>query len=301
MPTNTAARRAELYSLLGPLPPRAEPVECRLLWTEEHDGWVREELRLITAGRDLPATLTRPASPGPHPAVLYSHWHAGQYDLGRRELLEGVGFQPAYGPLLARMGYVTLCIDQINFGERRGRTESSVFKQLLWHGEVLWGHMVWESLKALDYLAARPDVDAARIGALGLSMGSTMSWWVSALDERIFACADLCCMTEFDSAIESGGFDGHGIFYYVPGLLNHFTTAQINELICPRWHLSQNGDYDPLTPPKGLALVDDALQKVYASAGVPERWRMVRELCGHMETAAMRKNVLEFLEKVLKG
>ena len=62
MPTNTAARRAELYSLLGPLPPRAEPVECRLLWTEEHDGWVREELRLITAGRDLPATLTRPAS-----------------------------------------------------------------------------------------------------------------------------------------------------------------------------------------------------------------------------------------------
>jgi dienelactone hydrolase len=35
--------------------------------------------------------------------------------------------------------------------------------------------MVYDSLHALDYLAARPDVDSHRVGTLGMSMGSTMA------------------------------------------------------------------------------------------------------------------------------
>ena len=42
-----------------------------------------------------------------------------------------------------------------------------------------------DALRGLDYLAARPEVDAARLGTLGLSMGSTMAWWLAALDERV--------------------------------------------------------------------------------------------------------------------
>lgn len=300
-PTEAAARRRELIALLGKLPPWGEPVACRLLWSEAHDGWVQEELVLSWCGQSVPATVTRPDGPGPYAAVLYHHWHAGQYDVGRRELTVPIGRWPAYGPVLARRGILSLCIDQINFGERRGRSESAVFKEMLWRGEVLFGRMVWECRKALDYLAARPDVDAGHIGALGLSMGATLSWWLAALDERVLACADLCCMTDFDALVEANGLDGHGLYYYVPGLLNHFTTAQINELICPRWHLSLNGDYDALTPPAGLARVDRELTAAYAAAGVPERWRMVREACGHMETARMRAEVLGFLDRVLLG
>ena len=48
----------------------------------------------------------------------------------------------------------------------------------------------------------------------------------------------------------------------VPGLLKHFTTADINALICPRAHLSLAGVYDRLTPPAGLHRVDAALQQV---------------------------------------
>ena len=58
-------------------------------------------------------------------------------------------------------------------------------------------------------------------------MGSTMAWWTAALDERIKVCVDVCCLTDFQALIETGGLDGHGIYYYVPGLLKHFTTAQI--------------------------------------------------------------------------
>ena len=39
----------------------------------------------------------------------------------------------------------------------------------------------------------------------------------------------------------SGGLDGHGIYYYVPALLKHFTSADINALIAPRAHLAIAG------------------------------------------------------------
>jgi hypothetical protein len=128
-------------------------------------------------------------------------------------------------------------------------------------------------------------------------MGSTMAWWVSALDERIDVCIDLCCLTDFDALIETQELDSHGIYYYVPGLLNHFSSAQINALIAPRPHLSLAGDYDPLTPAAGLTRIDLELRKVYAEHGAPEAWQLQRYAIGHFETAAMRYEVLAYLEK----
>jgi len=74
--------------------------------------------------------------------------------------------------------------------------------------DELWGMMVYDSLRALDYLASRPDVDADRLGTMGISMGSTMAWWVAALDTRIKVCIDICCLTDFHTLIESRGLDG---------------------------------------------------------------------------------------------
>ena len=52
--------------------------------------------------------------------------------------------------------------------------------------------MVYDSLKAVDYLLTRPDVDGNRIATLGMSMGSTMAWWVTALEPRVKVCVDIC-------------------------------------------------------------------------------------------------------------
>ncbi|NPV08565.1 MAG: alpha/beta hydrolase [Anaerolineae bacterium] len=300
MTANTQSRREHLYSLLGPLPERDRPVAADIVRVEERDGYRLETLVLDLNGLEpVPAYFVRPLErQGGVPVVLYNHAHGGDYVLGKDELLRGRPSlqDPPYGVALTEGGYAALCIDAWNFGERRGRTESELFKEMLWHGRVLWGHMVYDSLKALDYLETRDDVDRSRIATLGLSMGSTMAWWVAALDERVKVCVDLCCLTDFHALIQNRGLDGHGIYYYVPGLLEHFDTAAINELIVPRAHLALAGVFDRLTPPEGLDRVDAHLQRAYAEASVPERWKLRRYNTGHFETAHGRREVLAFLQ-----
>jgi pimeloyl-ACP methyl ester carboxylesterase len=235
------------------------------------------------------------------PVVLYNHAHGGDYKTGKTELLEHRGYfqEPPYAEELTRRGYAALCIDHWVFGERSGRSESSVFKRMLWEGRVMWGMMVFDSLRAVDYLLTRDDVDPKRVATLGLSMGSTMAWWVAALDERVRVCVDLCCLTEFQSLVEADGLDGHGVYYYVPGLLKHFTTAQINALISPRAHLALAGNLDKLTPAKGLGRVDEELKRVYAADGEPGAWKLFRQDVGHTETAEMRAEIVQWLGKWL--
>jgi pimeloyl-ACP methyl ester carboxylesterase len=159
--------------------------------------------------------------------------------------------------------------------------------------------MVYDSLKAIDYLATRDDLDLSRLATFGLSMGSTMAWWVAALDERVKVTVDLCCLTDFQALIETRGLDGHGIYYYVPGLLKHFSTADVNALIAPRPHLSLAGNFDRLTPPSGLDRIDAALRRIYGELGAPDAWKLLRYDIGHFETAAMRAEVLAFLGRRL--
>ena len=118
-----------------------------------------------------------------------------------------------------------------------------------------------------------------------------MAWWTAALDERIKVCVDICCLTDYQALIEANGLKGHGIYYYVPSLLKHFTASQINALIAPRWHLSLDGNLDALTPYKGLDRIDAELKKTYAAAGHPERWKLLRYESGHQETEAMREEI----------
>ena len=91
----------------------------------------------------------------------------------------------------------------------------------------------------------------------------------------------------------------YGIYYFVPGLLRQFTSAEINALIAPRPHLSLEGNDDPLTPPAGLDRIDTVLRQVYAEAGAPEAWSLIRYDVGHIETAAMRSEVMAFLARWL--
>jgi dienelactone hydrolase len=296
-------RRQQLYSLLGDLPDPSQEISATKLVEEEHDSYILEKLVLDLNGiESIPAYFVRPSERnGPLPTVLYNHAHGLNYALGKDELLAGriELYEPAYAQALTRMGYAALCFDTWAFGERQGRSESEVFKQMLWSGQIMWGMMVYDSLRAIDYLVSRPDVNADRLGTLGLSMGSTMAWWVAALDTRIRVCVDLCCLTDYQALIDTRGLDGHGLYYYVPNLLKHFTTAQINALIAPRPHLGLAGNHDPLTPPAGLDRIDAELSQVYAEEGAPDAWKLLRYETGHFETAAMRAEILSFLQQWL--
>jgi hypothetical protein len=132
-------------------------------------------------------------------------------------------------------------------------------------------------------------------------MGSTMAWWLAALDKRVKVCIDICCLTDFEALIAHRSLEGHSVYYFVPGLLKHFRTAQINALIAPRAHLSLAGVYDPHTPPDGLDRIDAELRGAYTAAGAAGAWRLSRYATGHLETAAKRAEIIAFLQRSLSA
>jgi dienelactone hydrolase len=299
-------RRADLWGLLGELPWQHEPAPPKLVSREEHDHYTLERLVLDLNGIEpVPALLMIPRKiKRPAPGLLFIHWHAGQYDLGKEQLLKGTSVQPAYAPVLAEMGVVTLAIDSWCFGERQHDTnskpgEEDTFKLALWRGQVLWGMMIFDEFRALSYLASRPEVDPKRLGATGMSMGATKTWWLAALDPRVQLAIDICCLTDYDSLIAEHNLSGHSISYFVPSLLKQFDTTGINELIVPRPHLSVNGRKDPLTPPAGVEKIRDNLLPLYRQQGHREDCRIELFDCAHEETPEMRTLVTDWMQKYL--
>ncbi len=250
----------------------------------------------------VPAYLAKPLrKKGKLPVIIFNHAHGSRYEVGKDELIlkqSALGGK-SWAELLTDAGFAVLSIDCWNFGDRSGRDELALFKELIWKGMVLWGLMVYDTIKAIDYLETRKDIDISKLGMMGISMGSTMTWWVSALDTRVFACVDICCLTDFESLMETGRLNGHGIYYYVPSLLEHFDTSSINSLIAPRPHLSLAGRYDPLTPLKGLKKIDANLTKVYKELDADENWLLKIYPAGHRLTGQMVFETLKFFKKFL--
>lgn len=290
--------RARFRALLGFEEP---PVRLLSQREEEQGDYVVEHLRLELGNEEVRGILTRPRnSVGPLPAVLYGHSHGGGYAIGARELLDGRDYLlDPLGPVFARAGYVTLSIDMPIFGERATVSESAAAKALLWQGRSLFGKMLSDHAAALTYLRSRPDVDAGRIGAFGLSMGCVLSYWLAALDERIAAVAHLCCFADFRTMIALGAHDGHGIYLTVPGLLREADAGSIAALIAPRPQLICVGEADRLSPPAAVERAWSELVPAYREA--PDKLSMVSEPgVGHRETPRMREAVLEFFERHLR-
>lgn len=297
-------RREELYRLLGDLPPRERPVTASLRGRDANRDYIVEDWELDLNGLEpVPAYFVKPKGvEGRLPVVLYQHAHGGDYQLGRRELLQGHGRylqSPPYAQVLTELGYAALCIDAWTFGERHHSSEGVAFKQMLLNGQVLWGMMVYDSLKAADYLLSRDDVDPDRLAVFGLSTGGGLAWWTAALDRRLQVCIDICFLVDYHTLVKASRLGGVGFHFIVPNLLKHCSAAEINALIAPRPHLSLVGTRDKLTPPSGLAEIDHQLQQVYRELGAEEAWQLCRYDSGHQETVEGRSAVLRWLQRWL--
>lgn len=300
--------RAELNRLLGGWPAPSK-VSANTVHISVENGVQIERLSIrcnrttkILPDSLLPALFVRPKGSGPFPAIVYVHAHGHNYAMGKRELLENRTSLPEgpYGIALAEQGIASLCIDLPCFGERAHWQESALTKKLLWHGDTLFGMMLRELSCCVDYLHTRPDIHHQRIGALGLSMGATLSWWLAALDSRVSVVAELCCLADLGVLVEQDKHDAHAIYMTVPGLLQKFSTVDIVSLIAPRPHLCAIGSDDPLTPPAAIAKIRQAMPDVYAQAGAADAWLLIEEAgSGHIETPLMRRAVIKFLTKYL--
>jgi dienelactone hydrolase len=305
-PAATAARRADLKRLLGPLPTlesAAEPtLRSELLEVQTLPAARLERWKLALNSEELvPAWLLLPLAQPPRGVVLYQHAHGNRFDVGKDELLRGrPALQtPPYGEVLPALGWAVLAIDHWCFGERSQRSERAWVKRLLWGGSTLWGWRVHDSLAAFEWLHAQPRFAQAPTVTMGLSMGSTMAVWTAALEPRIAACIDLCCLAEFDALLERGSHDLHGEYFFVPGLHREFSAAEIAALIAPRLHLSLVGRDDPLTPPAGVRSLDAALRAAYAALDNAGNWQQQVFDAGHKETPAMRERVLQTLAQFI--
>ena len=300
----TAQRRADLWRLLGPRPTLAEPASGTLTSTQTTGNASIETWQLtLNSEEPVPATLMRPLNALPRGLVLYCHAHGNRFERGKDELMLGrLAIQnPPYGETLAALGFAVIAIDHWCFGERNfggAKSERAMVKRLLWEGKTLWGYRVHDALSSLEWARTQPGLAQLQVIALGLSMGSTMAIWAAALDPSIAACVNLCCLAEFDSLVDSGGFDQHGEYFFVPGLRNEFTAAEISALIAPRPHLSLVGRDDPLTPPNGVQSVNRALTAAYDALRKAGNWNQQVFDCGHQETAEMRAAVIRFLKSV---
>ena len=211
------AMRRRFGEMLGPFPPKT-PLKARTVGTIQCDGYRIERILFasrpnhhVTANLYLPTT-----GKGPWPGVLVPCGHSAN---GKAY----AGYQ-SICILLATNGLVALIYDPIGQGERHqllAAPRQGTTTHTLHHvGAVLVGlntahYRTWDGIRAMDYLAARKEVDAARLGCTGNSGGGTMTTWLMAIDDRIAVAAPSCFITTQKRTFEAiGPQDGEQLFPY---------------------------------------------------------------------------------------
>jgi len=253
-------------------------------------------------GEPVPAFFVQPPpDAAAAPAVLCCHAHGARYEIGRKELLEGrASLQSPYAADLIGLGAAVLCLEMPCFGAPATEEESAASKACLWHGRTLFGRMLAEQVAGIDYLSNAPGIDPDRIGTMWFSMGGTHAWWLAALDPRIKAAVSMCCFADLDCLIRTGSHDGHGHYMTVPGLLRTTSTGRLAGLAAPRAHLVCAGMKDWSTPPDCFERARTELTEAYAAKHAQDMLGFhVEPASGHQETPAMRRAVLDFLQRRL--
>ena len=300
---------------LGALPPRSDVPDVETVGTEDRPAYRIERFRFHNgADAVVPGCLIVPHNlRSPAPAIQFLHQHGGRYtDGGKAEMFrEGWPVEGTVAEALARRGYVVIAIDAYCFGKRSGcgpggsgetgaTEEASLFKTHLWRGRTLWGMMLRDEQMALDYLCSRPEADAKRIGTFGMSMGSTRAWWHAALDRRIKATVAVACLTRYQELIAYGALAAHGIYYSVPGILQHFDSESVIACIAPRPLLTLTGDSDDGSPVDGVRKINAAVASVYDVLGASDRFRsVVYARTGHVYTDEMWAETLAWFDRHL--
>ncbi len=312
--TQRAEIKATLWKLLGDFPSRPVKPSVQVLSHEDGDGYTLEKFLFDDGvGASVPGCLFLPKNAiGKVPAILYCHWHGGQYDIGKQEMLQTNATPVPPAPTLAKLGYAVLGIDACGFGERNGQGpgglqekgsdgEMTAAKFNLWAGRTLWGMIVRDDLMALDYLCSRPEVDAGRIGVTGISMGSTRAWWLMALDDRLKAGVCVACMTRYQDLIRDEMLKAHGIYYFVPGMLQHFDSEAVIACAAPRAMLFMTGEKDSGSPVSGVKLIGEKVAPLYQLSGKQDAFEnVIFPDVGHVCLPEMWERMVKWMDKHLR-
>ncbi|KAK1863521.1 hypothetical protein I4F81_006076 [Pyropia yezoensis] len=128
-----------------------------------------------------------------------------------------------------------------------------------------------------DYLISRADVDGARLGVTGISLGGMTAWYAAAADTRWAAVAPLIAVQSWAAAVAEG----------------------VLGLIAPRPLLVLNGAADPRCPPAGVAAAWRTVAATYAVRG-GDATLVMEAGVGHAVTPAMWDRVFAWFGRVLR-
>lgn len=289
--------RKQVLSMLGldPMPERT-PLRARTTGVVDREGYRVEKVVFesmphlyVTANLYLPTTTERT------PVVLYLCGH-NPSPAGAKH-----GYQH-HGIWLARHGFTALLVDTIEFAEVPG-IHHGLYNLEMWHwlslGYTPAGPEVWNGIRAIDYLATRPEVDMTRLGVTGISGGGIISWYLPAVDERVQAVASVCGTWTAKTQLSLNAVRENCDCVYLPNRFRLDLPA-IGALIAPRPFKMLGAMRDEMFPTAGYQDAYRRVGEVYGWYGARDRVAIYEHNAPHQDIPAFRKEANEWLNLWLR-
>ena len=273
--------RAKLTELLGGFPAKPAPLAAQTLEVRDFAGYRRE--KFVIQSRPglyvLGYLLTPKSGSVPHPAVVCVPGHGRGVDdiVGIDESghdrtdKDKAGYQHDFAIQAAEHGMAAVAIEPMAFGCRRDTVTKSkglgnsacqpAAGSALLLGQTMIGWRVYDVMRTIDWIATRPELDAGRVGCMGISGGGTCTLFSAALDTRIRAAMVSGYLNTFRECIMSVS---HCIDNYVPGILNWAEQYDVAGLVAPRPLFAESGEQDDIFPIAAARESFQRVQKVYA-------------------------------------
>src|SRR5580658_5369724 len=269
--------RAKITELLGGFPARV-PLQPQTLEVREFPAYRRE--KFVFESRPgmlvLGYLLTPVKSAPPHATMVCIPGHGRGVDdivgidAQGRDRTNKEGYQHDFAIQVVEHGMAAVAIEPLAFGCRRdprtrkGGAGASACQPsagaALLLGQTMIGWRVYDVMRAIDWIETRQELDARRVGCMGISGGGTVTTFAAALEPRIRVAMISGYLNTFRDSIMSLS---HCIDNYVPGILNWAEMYDVAGLIAPRPLFAESGRKDPIFPIEASQASFARVKKVY--------------------------------------
>jgi dienelactone hydrolase len=299
-----AENQRRLREMLGlePLPERT-PLKPVVTGKTDHPEFTVERLHFqsrpglyVTGNLYVPKGLQEKA-----PAVLYVCGHGTVKKDGI-----AYGSKASYqhhGGWLARNGYVCLIIDTLQLGEIEGLHHGTYREKMWWwnsRGYTPEGVEAWNSMRAVDYLQSRKEVDPERIGITGRSGGGGYSWFTAAIDERIKVVVPVAGVTDLENHVVDGTVEGHCDCMFMVHTYR-WDYPMLAAMIAPRPLLFSNSDKDTIFPLEGVVRTHAKVRAVYNLYKAGDKLGLLITEGPHKDTQELQVPALRWFNRFLKN
>ena len=267
-------------------------VEYRVIDSVKENGYERQLIEFDSYADKVIAYLLIPEVSRKSPGILINHQHNGERHLGKSEVC-GLAGNPlqAFGPILARKGFVVLAPDSICFEERRkggsGTIPLSDYDDFLQHynemcyrivkGETLMKKVLLDAMNGVTLLSKLAFVDKKNIGTLGHSYGGNTVLFLCALDERLsFSCASGSASTYHNRMMNNVGIEMASV---IPYFNQKYDIQDLVRLIAPRRLLVVSAEADKYSQDAGF-IIEQAMP-TYLEHGHGDKLCHMRYSGGH--------------------